>query len=100
MHLPMRLYTVAIDAKLHDLRPAGAVNAAVFSSIDYAAARALGARLKRGGSAGVAYPSVRRAGGQCVGLFSPRGASACHHAAYLLYAWDGQRFTDIYEKFA
>ena len=100
MHLPMRLYTVAIDAKLNDLRPAGAVNAAVFSSTDYAAARALGAQLHRSGSAGVAYPSVRRPGGQCVGLFSPRGASACHHAAYLLYAWDGQRFTDVYEKFA
>ena len=100
MHLPMRLYTVAIDAKLHDLRPPGAVNAAVFSSTDYAAARALGAHLHSMGSAGVAYPSVRRAGGQCVGLFSPRGASACNHAAYLLYAWDGQRFTDVYEKFA
>ena len=100
MQLPMRLYTVAIDAKLNDLRPAGAVNAAVFSSTDYAAARALGAQLHRSGSAGVAYPSVRRAAGHCVGLFSPRGASACHHAAYLLYAWDGQRFTDVYEKFA
>jgi len=36
--------------------------------------------------------------GQCVGLFKPRGASRCLHAAYLLYAWDGERFTDVYEK--
>jgi hypothetical protein len=50
------------------------------------------------GSHGVAYRSVRRAGGQCVGLFRPRGASRCLHAAYLLYAWDGARFTDVYEK--
>ena len=100
MHLPMRLYHVAIDARLHDLRPEGAVPAAVHDPDDYTAARALGARLRAAGSAGVAYRSVRRPGGQCAGLFRPRGASACLHAAYLLYAWDGQRFTDVYEKTA
>ena len=103
MHLPMRLYHVAIDARLHDLRPMGVVGdaaAAVYDPDDYAAARALGARLHAAGSAGVAYRSVRRSGGQCVGLFNPRGARQCHHAAYLLYAWDGKGFSDVYEKFA
>jgi RES domain len=98
MHLPMRLYHVAIDAKLHDLRPQGTVSEAVYSPSDYGASQALGARLHAAGSAGVAYRSVRHDGGQCVGLFKPKGASACVHAAYLLYAWDGQRFGDIYEK--
>lgn len=98
MHLPMRLYRVAIDARLHDLRPPGAVDAAVYDAEDYGAARALGARLHGAGSAGVAYHSVRHARGQCVGLFKPRGASGCVHAAFLLYAWDGLRFTDVYEK--
>ena len=46
----------------------------------------------------MAYRSVRRPGGQNVGLFNPLGASACLHAAHLLYAWDGQRFSDVYEK--
>jgi RES domain-containing protein len=100
MHLPMRLYSVAIDARLHDLRPAGAVEAAVLDPDDYAAAQALGLRLHAAGSAGVVYPSVRHARGQCAGLFKPRGASACLHAAFLLYAWDGSVFTDIYEKTA
>jgi hypothetical protein len=98
MHLPMRLYAVAIDARLHDLRPAGVVPAAVFDPGDYTTAQALGAQLRAAGSAGVAYRSVRHDRGQCVGLFRPRGASACHHAAYLLYAWDGAQFTDVYEK--
>ena len=98
MHLPMRLYAVAIDARLHDLRGAGAVPAAVFAPEDYSASQALGARLHAAGSAGVAYPSVRHERGQCVGLFKPRGASGCVHAAYLLYAWDGSQFTDVYEK--
>ena len=57
-----------------------------------------GLRLQAAGSAGVVYSSVRHDGGHCAGLFSPKGANRCLHAAYLLYAWDGQRFTDIYEK--
>ena len=59
---------------------------------------AVAARLHAGGSAGVVYRSVRHASGQCVGLFSPQGAQRCVHAAYLLYAWDGQAFSDVYEK--
>jgi len=100
MHLPMRLYHVVIDARLHDLRPAGSVPSAVHDPEDYAVSQALGRRLRVEGSAGVAYRSVRQERGQCVGLFRPRGASGCLHAAYLLYAWDGTGFTDIYEKTA
>ncbi len=98
LHLPMRLYTVAIDARLHDLRPPAEVDPAVFEPDSYTASQALGRRLHAAGSAGVAYRSVRHPRGQCVGLFRPTGASACLHAAYLLYAWDGERFTDVYEK--
>ena len=104
MHLPMRLYSVAVDARLHDLRPLGlqasSAEVALYDPDDYAAAQALGGRLHAAGSAGVAYRSVRQPRGQCVGLFKPRGASRCVHAAYLLYAWDGERFTDVYEKTA
>ncbi len=100
MHLPMRLYHVAIDAKLHDLRPLGAVPALIYHPGDYRHSQVLGVRLRQAGSAGVAYRSVRREGGHCVGLFRPRGASACLHAAYLLYAWNGVQFTDVYEKFS
>jgi len=98
MHLSMRLYHVAIDARLHDLRPPGAVEDAIYAPDDYTASQALGRRLRAADSAGVAYRSVRHARGQCVGLFQPRGASACLHAAFLLYAWDGRQFSDIYEK--
>lgn len=98
MHLPMRLYHVAVDARLHDLRPAGAVDAAVLDAHSYAASRALGARLRGSGSAGVVWRSVRRPGGQCAGLFTPRGASGCVQAAVLLYAWDGKAFAGVYEK--
>ena len=98
LHLPMQLYHLALDARLHDLRPLDAAPAAVHDLNDYSAARSLAAGLRAGGSAGVVYRSVRHAGGHNIGLFSPRGASQCLHAAHLLYAWDGQRFVDVYEK--
>lgn len=100
MHLPMRLYQVAIDGRLHDLRPDGAVPPAVMDPDSYSASQALGRTLHGQGSGGVVYRSVRHERGHCVGLFKPRGASRCLHAAYLLYAWDGSRFTDVYEKTA
>jgi RES domain len=98
MHLPMRLYAVPIDAKLHDLRPAASVSESIYAPNDYSAARALGGRLRAAGSAGVVYRSVRHSKGQCVGLFKPRGAGACVHAAHLLYAWDGAAFSGVFEQ--
>ena len=100
MHLPMRLYHLAIDGRLHDLRPSGAVPEAVYDPIDYRAARGLGGALRAAGSAGVIYRSVRHERGLCVGLFRPGAASRCLQAAVLLYAWDGSAFTDVYEKTA
>lgn len=37
----------------------------------YAASQALGRNLLTGGSAGILYPSVRRAGGECIACFRP-----------------------------
>jgi hypothetical protein len=96
LHLPMRLYRVEIEAGLHDLRRYR--DAAVFDPDSYAASQPLGAKLRRAGSMGVAFRSVRDAAGECVGLFKPRGASRCVHQAHLLYAWDGSAFSDVYEK--
>jgi len=100
MHLPMRLYHVAVDAKLHDLRPLEPAFETCHDPADYTAARRLGRTLRSAGSVGVVYRSVRHPRGQCAGLFDPRGASRCLHAAYLLYAWDGERFGDVYERLA
>ncbi|MEW6706293.1 MAG: RES family NAD+ phosphorylase [Pseudomonadota bacterium] len=94
IHVPMRLYRVDIDATLHDLRALPAVHA----PDSYAASQALGRELRNAGSAGVLYRSVRHEGGRCVGLFKPRGARNCLHAAYLLYEWDGQAIASVYEK--
>lgn len=98
LQLPMRLYAVRIGAQLHDLRPDGAVPPEVYDKSSYLASQVLGSQLRQSGSAGVIYRSVRQPSGQCVGLFKPKGASQCVHAAYLLYVWDGAQFRDVFEK--
>jgi hypothetical protein len=47
--------------------------------------------LKAGGSNGVVYPSVRNAGGECVGLFYPDCGSDAVQGRHLDYHWDGER---------
>jgi hypothetical protein len=97
-HLSMRLYHVRIDAELHDLRGARGETARALDPHSYAQSQLLATRLRAQNANGVVYDSVRHPGGQCVGLFRPRGAKDCVHAAYLLYAWDGARFADVYEQ--
>lgn len=77
-----------IAADLHDLR--GEAGAGELDPDDYGAAQSLGIRLRRGGSDGIAYPSVRHPGGECVGLFYPDGASLPVQGRHLDYHWDGR----------
>lgn len=98
MHLPMRLYHVDIDARLHDLRLGEVVDPRVADPDSYDLSRQVGAALRAQGSSGVAYRSARQPGGQCAGLFKPKAARNCVHAAYLLYAWDGMRFSGVYQQ--
>lgn len=98
MHLPMRLYHVDIDARLHDVRLDGVVDPMVNDADSYRVSRQLGSALRAIDSNGVVYRSVRHPGGQCAGLFRPRAARNCVHAAYLLYAWDGNRFSGVYQQ--
>lgn len=80
-----------IAAQLHDLLGSRPEFAAVLRPDDYAASQALGAALRAAGSDGVVYPSVRHAGGQCVGLFYPDRASQPVQGRHLDYHWNGER---------
>lgn len=64
---------------------------------DYAASQVLGAKLRTAGSDGVAYPSVRRPGGECSGLFWPDLAGTPVQGRHLDYHWNGQR-VDLYRE--
>jgi hypothetical protein len=86
-----------IDGRLHDLRGNEPSYAGALDPDDYGEAQALGERLRGGGSEGVVYPSVRRSGGECVGLFHPDLASNPRQGRHLDYHWDGKR-VDLFRE--
>ncbi|MEO5843716.1 MAG: RES family NAD+ phosphorylase [Caldimonas sp.] len=101
----MRLVTASVEAELHDLldvEDAGAANSDRYASVldpdDYGPSQGLGSRLRAAQSWGIRYPSVRHAGGECVGIFRPRALRHAKAAAHLALHWDGTRITHWYEK--
>jgi len=86
-----------IDGHLHDLRGTKPGYTGALDPDDYGEAQALGERLRGGGSEGVVYPSVRKSGGECVGLFHPALASNPRQGRHLDYHWDGKR-VDLFRE--
>jgi len=97
--IDLRLVTATVDADLHDLRALDPpVAAKILHPDHYAASQALGRRLRAAGSWGVHFPSVRHAGGLCVGIFRPRALGRARTGAHIALHWDGARITHWYEK--
>lgn len=65
----------------------------------YAASQAYAKRVRAEGANGLAYPSVRHAGGQCIGAFRPRAVGIPHQERHLKYRWNGER-VDRYFDYA
>ena len=84
----MRVLTGRIRTVFHDLRGDDRW-ASLLDPDSYAASRAFGRALRAQGSNGVVYPSVRRAGGQCVGAFRPKAVGLPIQGRHLQYHWDG-----------
>jgi len=102
--IDLRLVTATIEAALHDLCGAdgAAANEGRFASVldpdDYGPAQGLGRKLREVGSWGLRWPSVRHAGGECVGIFRPRALRNAKAAMHLALHWDGGRISHWYEK--
>jgi len=94
----MRVISATVDAPLHDLAVVPGPRDAIFDPVSYAASQVLGRRLREAGSWGVHYPSVRDAGGWCVGLFRPRALKPARTGTHIALHWDGQRISHWYEK--
>ncbi|HEY8289408.1 MAG TPA: RES family NAD+ phosphorylase [Acetobacteraceae bacterium] len=98
MELDMRVYAVDLAGALHDIRGLRHVMPAVYDLDDYSAGQALARRLRAEGSAGIAFDSVRRAGGACAAVFRPRYLTNPRQERHLCYVWDGSRIETVYEK--
>jgi hypothetical protein len=102
--LDMRLVTASVEAELHDLGSVpvegSAPNrfAAALDPDDYGPPQRLGRALRDTGSWGLRWPSVRDAGGECVGIFRPKALRHAKAAAHIALHWDGQRITHWFEK--
>lgn len=80
-----------VDAHVHDLRDGGDKLAPYLDPQSYKSAQELAASLRNANSEGLAYPSVRQVGGECVALFYPDRASNPTQGRHLDYHWDGAR---------
>ncbi|HEX5353602.1 MAG TPA: RES family NAD+ phosphorylase [Rhodanobacteraceae bacterium] len=92
--LTMRCYVSGVHGTLRDIRGGWK---AEHDPDSYAASRKLGAKLRRQGSNGVVFDSVRRAGGECAALFHPDPASPCVQGQHLIYRWDGSKIAQVLE---
>jgi hypothetical protein len=92
--LTMRCYVSGVRGLLHDIRGGWQ---AEHDPASYTASRKLGMKLRKEGSNGIAYASVRRKGGECAALFYPDLAKPCVQGKHLLYRWDGARIAQVLE---
>ncbi len=97
MRLGMRVVIARLDGRLHDLRGLRPKMPEVYSPTGYRASQTLGLSLKKQGSHGVAYDSVRDPKGQCAAVFDPRALSHSRQERHLTYEWNGKRIERIYE---
>lgn len=97
MRLQMRLYTVKAKGQVMDLRKVAGERPELFHPDDYGASQAFGRKLRKDGAWGLAYPSVRQPGGECLAAFRPRMLSDCLHAAYLEYQWNGRTIDAVFQ---
>lgn len=88
-----RVYRVACDAALVDLRPALARYPDLLHKTDYAPAQAVGARLHREGHPGLVTASARHAAGHNYVVLNAKVLSNPRHHLYLNYRLNGGTIT-------
>jgi len=81
-------YLADFSAEFHDLRRGPGFKVCLDPK-SYVASQALAERLLERGSLGVVYPSVRHAGGTCVGCFRPPLVTNVRRDATYRFTWDG-----------
>jgi len=98
---PMRLEMLALTANLsgdlHDIRGMAKQFPKVYSRTKSSASQELGIKLRKGGSHGIAYDSVRHQDGECAAIFRPRILSHCRRERHLIYEWDGKQISRVFE---
>ena len=94
----MRVLLGAVDREFEDVASLPwAQRSAVLDPDSYAVSQPYAGALRGAGALGVVYPSVRRAGGLCVGAFTPTAVSIPEQERHLAYRWDGARIDRYFD---
>jgi hypothetical protein len=97
MQLQMRALTATLRADLHDIMGMAKKLPKVYSLTSYSTSQELGVKLRKDGSEGIVYDSIRHEGGECAAVFIPTGLSNCHPERQLIYQWDGKQIATTFE---
>jgi RES domain-containing protein len=82
-------YLADFHCEFHDLRRTRRF-AACLDPASYVASQTLAEKLLESGSAGIVYPSVRRARGTCLACFDPRRVENVRKAGRFRFSWRGK----------
>jgi hypothetical protein len=88
--IQMRQLISDIEAELHDLRPLRAHRPELYDAYSYGASQPFGEGLRRAGSNGLLFESVRRAGGTNLAVFRPPLLPPVLQGDHFDYRWTGQ----------
>ena len=94
LQVQMRRYVTSVSRRLHDVRGGFPQ---IHDPDDYGASQRLGRALRRAGSDGVVYDSVRNRGGECAAAFWPDCVAPFVQATHYAYVWDGASITGVIE---
>jgi hypothetical protein len=97
MEVDMRSYLCDVAASFHDIRGKRDRMPDIYDPDSYVASQELARALKLAGSNGIAFDSVRHAGGQCLAIYRPRLIQNLRQGAHLRYVWDGNSISRVYE---
>ncbi|MXW47996.1 MAG: RES family NAD+ phosphorylase [Gammaproteobacteria bacterium] len=98
IELDMRVCCIDLFGELHDLRGKKEELPLIYDENDYTAAQVYGTNLRKAGSNGSVYDSIRKIGGECAAVFRPSLLSNVRQERHLCYVWDGQKIATVYEK--
>jgi hypothetical protein len=85
----LKTYIAGIDKMMHDIRAGDWAQFLDPNPSNYGLPQAFGVELRKAGSNGIVYPSVRHAKGECIGAFWPNVISMPVEGKRIALKWDG-----------
>ncbi len=88
--IQMRELISVLDSPMHDIRGLRAIHPDLYDPENYAASQMFGETLRRSGSNGILFQSVRRAGGENAVVFRPSLLPPVLQGDHFDYRWSGR----------